>query len=184
MENQQQNKKKTRGRPKNQVKSNNNNNSNSNEFIESISTTNNNVTEIQQQNDENLPVPIELQNSSIDIIGYDNTMKLIEITNNNVFKFCNYLKIFQMYKDKPIPNNWYKDDYWMYTLDERIHMLNEAFELQDDEAELKNTQPGEYKCTSCGCNRILLQLRQVRSADEPMTQYFKCAECKKSWVRH
>ena len=111
-------------------------------------------------------------------------MKLIEITNNNVFKFCNYLKIFQMYKDKPIPNNWYKDDYWMYTLDERIHMLNEAFELQDDEAELKNTQPGEYKCTSCGCNRILLQLRQVRSADEPMTQYFKCANCKKSWVRH
>ena len=187
-------KKKTRGRPKNTntiinsntINSNNNNSNNNNNTLFESGTTNETIVPVE----ENIiiPVPIELQNSSIDIIGYENTMKLIEITSNNVFEFCNYLKIFQMYRkvkpDEPIPSKWFRDDYWMYSLDERIQMLNEAFELQDDEAVLKNVQPGDYKCTACGCNRILLELRQIRSADEPMTQFFKCANCKKSWTRH
>lgn len=39
----------------------------------------------------------------------------------------------------------------------------------------------EYKCGSCKSRKITWTQAQTRSADEPMTTFFKCHTCKKGW---
>ena len=130
----------------------------------------------------------ELQNLAIEQFGQEVFQKAFELSQGSLSQFCCFMNIFRIYRLKkpnaPIPHNWYTDDYWMYSPDERVEMLNAAFKIQDDDADLKNTVEGEFKCSACKSRRIRLKLRQIRSSDEPMSQYFKCADCKKEWVIH
>ncbi len=36
-------------------------------------------------------------------------------------------------------------------------------------------------CPKCGHDKAQFIEMQIRSADEPMTQFFKCAKCKHDW---
>jgi DNA-directed RNA polymerase subunit M/transcription elongation factor TFIIS len=130
----------------------------------------------------------ELQNLAIEQFGQDVFQKAFEMSRGSLSMFCAYMNNFRIFKlqkpNHPIPANWYIDDYWMYSPDERVDMLNAAFEIQDDDADLKSTVEGEFKCSACKSRKIRLRLRQIRSSDEPMSQFFKCADCKKEWVIH
>lgn len=37
------------------------------------------------------------------------------------------------------------------------------------------------KCKSCGSDRLLVDFKQTRSGDEPMTIFYKCTVCKTAW---
>jgi DNA-directed RNA polymerase subunit M/transcription elongation factor TFIIS len=204
--------KKSRGRPsKNSLTSSNNNNngtvnSNNNNNVNNVkeqnrkkaddsetTTTTNTIKRkslmdsiIESESDQT--VSSELQNLAIEQVGQDVFQKVMELSRGSLSIFCAYMNIFRIFKEKKpdgiIPQNWYQDKYWMYSSDERIDMLNKAFEIQDDDADLKTTVEGEFKCNACKSKRIRLRLRQIRSSDEAMSQFFKCADCKKEWVIH
>ena len=38
-----------------------------------------------------------------------------------------------------------------------------------------------YKCRKCGSRKCSYYELQTRSADEPMTQFFTCLDCKNRW---
>lgn len=40
---------------------------------------------------------------------------------------------------------------------------------------------GVYKCKICGCRKTTQYEQQTRSADEPMTLFITCANCKNTW---
>ncbi len=40
-----------------------------------------------------------------------------------------------------------------------------------------------YRCNACGSRRVLFSQMQTRSADEPMTSFFRCVECNKNWKK-
>ncbi len=46
-----------------------------------------------------------------------------------------------------------------------------------------NAESIEVKCTKVDCtgDRAFFQMFQTRSADEPMTQFFKCCKCGHQW---
>ncbi len=122
------------------------------------------------------------------LVGRDVFEKALQKSQNDTSYFCAIMADLMRFKrthpDTPIPANWHCDPYWDVPVAERIAMLDAAFAVQDDDAELKSVQPGEHKCKKCGSNRVLLHLRQLRSGDEAMTQLFKCAECKNKWIVH
>ncbi|KAF2356892.1 Zinc finger TFIIS-type [Trinorchestia longiramus] len=45
----------------------------------------------------------------------------------------------------------------------------------------KNVDSTEASCAKCSHNRAYFMQLQTRSADEPMTTYYKCAECGFIW---
>ncbi len=141
---------------------------------------------LESENDQT--ISNELQNLAIEQVGQDVFQKVMELSRGSLSVFCAYMNTFRIFKElKPnatIPSNWYRDKYWMYSAEERVEMLNKAFEIQDDDADLKTTVEGEFKCNACKSRRIRLRLRQIRSSDEPMSQFFKCADCKKEWSIH
>ena len=40
---------------------------------------------------------------------------------------------------------------------------------------------GEFVCGKCKCKKIHTTQKQMRSADEPMTTFFYCVNCKHRW---
>mmetsp|Transcript_35823 Transcript_35823/g.114751 ORF Transcript_35823/g.114751 Transcript_35823/m.114751 type:complete len:142 (-) Transcript_35823:683-1108(-) len=40
---------------------------------------------------------------------------------------------------------------------------------------------GMFQCAKCKSKRISNHAKQTRSADEPMTQFFECADCGNRW---
>ena len=40
---------------------------------------------------------------------------------------------------------------------------------------------GVYKCGKCGCKKTTQYEQQTRSADEPMTLFITCKNCKNTW---
>ena len=40
---------------------------------------------------------------------------------------------------------------------------------------------GEFQCFKCKSRKILQTQKQMRSADEPMTTFFFCADCGNRW---
>ena len=50
--------------------------------------------------------------------------------------------------------------------------------IDEDSTELPVTVK---MCPKCECTKAYYFLRQTRSADEPPTQFFKCAKCGYSW---
>lgn len=53
-------------------------------------------------------------------------------------------------------------------------------ECNDDDAE-QSTEDGMFKCSSCGSMKTTYYSLQTRSADEPMTNFITCTQCKKRW---
>lgn len=49
-----------------------------------------------------------------------------------------------------------------------------------DEKHAKVTS-GVYKCKKCGGDKTFQSEAQTRSADEPMTLFITCANCRNSW---
>ncbi len=45
----------------------------------------------------------------------------------------------------------------------------------------ENVDRTEAKCPFCGHNLAYFLQIQIRSADEPSTNFYKCVECKKQW---
>ena len=45
----------------------------------------------------------------------------------------------------------------------------------------KNADQTEANCSKCGNDRAYYQQLQIRSADEPMTTFYKCTECGFRW---
>jgi DNA-directed RNA polymerase III subunit RPC11 len=39
----------------------------------------------------------------------------------------------------------------------------------------------EGGCKKCGCKRAYFMQIQIRSADEPMTTFYKCIDCSYQW---
>lgn len=128
----------------------------------------------------------EIQQRVIAQMGNDIGMKVIELSAGCLSRLCAYMTTFSTFQKKNphalIPSNWFTDPYWDLTVMERTDMLNEAFEIQDDDAKLHDVVEGEFMCRGCKSRRVLLELRQIRSADEAMTQFFTCANCKKKWI--
>lgn len=146
------------------------------------------VCELLLDSNESVPVSVELQERAVALVGREIFERALAVSQNDTAHFCAIMADFARFKrahpDASIPTNWHRDPYWDVPADERIAMLDAAFAVQDDDAELKSVQPGEHKCKKCGSNRVLLHLRQLRSGDEAMTQLFKCAECKNKWIIH
>lgn len=65
-------------------------------------------------------------------------------------------------------------------IDEQLHakMLSDKkrFDADNDYSAIES----EFKCPICGSFKTRQFLLQVRSADEPMTQFWKCYQCNKS----
>ena len=165
----------------NNINNGSNNNSEENSNSTSSNTKRKSIMDSLLDQESEQTISSELQNLAIEQFGQDVFQKAFEMSHGS-------LSLFRIYKlkkpNEPIPPNWHTDDYWMYSPDERVEMLNAAFEIQDDDADLKNTVEGEFKCSACKSKRIRLRLRQIRSSDEAMSQFFKCADCKKEWVSH
>ena len=45
----------------------------------------------------------------------------------------------------------------------------------------KNVDVTEVRCPSCAHNRAFFMQIQIRSADEPMTVFYKCEKCSRAW---
>ena len=52
--------------------------------------------------------------------------------------------------------------------------------LGGDEA-WKNVDRAMARCPFCANDQAYFQLRQIRSADEPSTIFYKCCNCMKQW---
>jgi len=64
--------------------------------------------------------------------------------------------------------------------------LEEKYGKKDDNydnyMEVKENEM--FKCGKCKSKRVTFYLRQVRSADEPMTSFFTCHNCGKNWKQN
>ena len=40
---------------------------------------------------------------------------------------------------------------------------------------------GSVSCPKCGHDEVYFWMMQTRSADEPMTRFYRCARCKHTW---
>lgn len=49
------------------------------------------------------------------------------------------------------------------------------------DSELKFAAKCEKRCSSCGCEEAMFIEMQTRSADEPMTIFYRCVGCGKTW---
>jgi DNA-directed RNA polymerase subunit M/transcription elongation factor TFIIS len=147
-------------------------------------------TAIEQLAETGSPVMLtpETQTEFVQLFGYGFAVKLFEHCEHDYNVVSAWAVVIQDYftrnQTNVIPPNIFTDVYWDLSEENKVEMLNEAFKLQDDDAELDKVPEGEFRCAKCGCKRILVRLRQIRSSDEAMTQFLKCAnkDCKKSWV--
>ncbi|HLC39367.1 MAG TPA: transcription factor S [archaeon] len=62
--------------------------------------------------------------------------------------------------------------------------------LTTEEEEIKildGSEPSDFRttdsvtCPNCGHNKAEWTLRQMRSSDEPPTQFYRCLNCKRVW---
>ena len=53
--------------------------------------------------------------------------------------------------------------------------------LKNEGKELEQAVEGQYTCGKCKCKKISYYELQTRSADEPMTAFFTCLNCKNHW---
>lgn len=129
----------------------------------------------------------QLHAEAIQRFGEPTVQKLLSVCLGDESIFYAYVQTFVAAgctPENPPPDNFATDHYWMLSPEDRVQMLDEAFAIVDDDAELAKVEPGPFKCKKCGSNRILQTERQLRSGDEAATQFFKCAGCKNRWIVH
>ena len=66
-------------------------------------------------------------------------------------------------------------DNWRKMIDEKIKRDKMKYELKPE------AMTERYKCRRCGSRKCSYYELQTRSADEPMTQFFTCLDCKNRW---
>lgn len=146
------------------------------------------VAEVMVDMSCHVPVSLELRECALALVGPAVTEQAVEASEDNAALFCAFMANFERFLTKhpgaTIPSNWHEDLHWDLTATERVEMLDAAFAVQDDDLELKLVEPGEFTCRSCKSRRVLMKLRQIRSGDEAMTQFYTCADCKKKWIIH
>ncbi len=128
-----------------------------------------------------------LHAEAIQRFGELTVQKMLSVSCGDESIFYAYVQTFVaagITTDVEPPENFATDHYWMLSPEDRVQMLDEAFAIVDDDAELAKVEPGPFKCKKCGSNRILQTERQLRSGDEAATQFFKCAGCKNRWIVH
>lgn len=54
-------------------------------------------------------------------------------------------------------------------------------EAVGDDEELRFAAKCEKKCSGCGCEEAMFIEMQTRSADEPMTIFYQCTVCRRTW---
>lgn len=65
------------------------------------------------------------------------------------------------------------------------HVYSEYVAKRETE-NIRATRPtditdGLHKCRKCGCRKIIMYSLQLRSSDEPMTNFFICTQCGQKW---
>ena len=45
----------------------------------------------------------------------------------------------------------------------------------------QNVESAMYQCGGCKSRKVTMHAMQTRSADEPMTEFYNCLNCGKSW---
>ena len=66
-------------------------------------------------------------------------------------------------------------DNWKDIIDEKIKRDKMKYEFKPE------AMTERYKCRKCGGRKCSYYEMQTRSADEPMTQFFTCLDCKNRW---
>lgn len=147
-----------------------------------------NVTELVRESFEALPISAEVQARVYAQVGPAVGEKVVQLSKGSLARLCAYMTAFGRFQSEhpgvPIPEHWHTDAYWDLSPEQRVEMLDAAFKIHDDDAELKTVVEGEFTCRACKGRRVLVKLRQIRSGDEAMSQFFTCADCKKKWVIH
>jgi DNA-directed RNA polymerase subunit M len=52
---------------------------------------------------------------------------------------------------------------------------------QEDETAGAQVLKGVVSCPKCGHDEVMFWMMQTRSADEPMTRFYRCLRCKHTW---
>lgn len=65
----------------------------------------------------------------------------------------------------------------------REKTIDDGFNADRNDWASKNAEviEGMYTC-DCGCNKTISFQLQIRGADEPMTSFITCYDCKKQWT--
>jgi transcription elongation factor S-II len=66
-------------------------------------------------------------------------------------------------------------DNWKDIIDAKIKRDKMKYEIKPE------AMTERYKCRKCGSRKCSYYELQTRSADEPMTQFFTCLDCKNKW---
>lgn len=59
--------------------------------------------------------------------------------------------------------------------------VKKADQIHGGKNELKFASVCEKKCIKCTCETAMFMEIQTRSADEPMTIFYQCVECRSTW---
>ena len=66
-------------------------------------------------------------------------------------------------------------------INEKLKKIYPTEMFKREELELELVNRPDVKCKKCGSNKIFCELKQLRSADEPMTELYKCLNCGYRW---
>eukprot|EP00811_Abedinium_folium_P010172 NODE_19409_length_844_cov_5.868898.p1 GENE.NODE_19409_length_844_cov_5.868898~~NODE_19409_length_844_cov_5.868898.p1 ORF type:complete len:110 (-),score=30.64 NODE_19409_length_844_cov_5.868898:331-660(-) len=75
---------------------------------------------------------------------------------------------------------------YMYRIEEKLtakHMMQrkEVDDVLGGMDVWKDVDQTDAVCPSCSCGRAFFRQVQTRSADEPMTVFYKCTRCMHNW---
>lgn len=133
-------------------------------------------------------------------IPYKESRELCKQENKNEVKLYN--NCVRKIKEEKLQNNHIHDlyaNYYYNTRNLNVYDLLDSYytSVYKDQIELKNTQIRNYEtpikveegtepCPKCKSKKNFYILKQTRSADEPMTRFYKCLEsqCGKEWARN
>ena len=90
------------------------------------------------------------------------------------------------YLDRIDINKDWTTQYLFYGLDNNLDPQKEKY--KDDEAKYLymfenpiQIEEGIYTCKKCNCSKTYSYQLQTRSADEGMTTFIECSQCKNKW---
>ncbi len=68
-------------------------------------------------------------------------------------------------------------------------VISEKFKEKEEVREVKESVESihsivDAECPKCKHNRAYFWTKQMRSSDEPESQFFKCVKCKHTWRNH
>lgn len=66
-------------------------------------------------------------------------------------------------------------DNWKEIMEKKMKIDKMKYEIKPE------SMTERYKCRKCGSRKCSYYELQTRSADEPMTQFFTCLDCKNRW---